>query len=78
MIDVKPQRCVIGFCDCGDLAEAVEIASHHHGNEGDWNAKAAAAGGLFMDERPVTGATLGVLLSFMGVIEGEFNFMECP
>ena len=43
---------------------------------GDRNAEFSAARGLFVNQRPVSGAALGVLFFFGGVVEGEFDVVE--
>ena len=76
LIDVDPQRRVVGLGDRADLGEAVEVRTHHDGDERHRNPEPAAARRLPVQEIPVAGSALAVLLVPRRVIERELDILE--
>ena len=76
LIDIDPQRRVERPRDLRNLGQPVEIRFHHHGNDRYADPEPAASRRLLVDEIPVAGAPLCVLLLAMGIIEREFDVGE--
>ena len=76
LVHVDAQRRVICPGDVCGLGKSIEVRSHHDGDERHRHAQAAATCGLFVDETPVSGTALSVLLRRTRIIEREFDVVE--
>ena len=56
--------------------DAVVVGLHHHGNERHGDAQLPTACGLLMEELPVAGAALLILLDLGGIIERKLDITE--
>src|SRR5262249_16740825 len=76
LINIDAKRRTKAAGDSGYLRQAEMVRLHHHGDEGDWHAEPNAARRLLVDEPPIAGAALPILLGLRRVVERKFDVLE--
>jgi hypothetical protein len=76
LVDVHSQRSTIRGGDAGELRETQVVRSHHDGDERDRHAEPPAARRLLVDEVPVAGTALRVLLLLRRIVERQLHVVK--
>ena len=78
LVNVNPPRRPVAHDHTRYLSQAQIVGLHHYTDKRDRSSQPDTARRLLVDQRPIAGTALRILLAFSGVIQGKFDVVKRP